>query len=548
MSDERDFSKSELKKIFTNLSNKEITDVMMSVLIDRCYNEKTNLRSSGFNYPGGTDSLITWEDGTRTFTITPFDPEVADWKPRYGIWSWAGSAVLHRRYETETIELPDEEGLFCIYFDKGEDIRYQVLQYIKNPTTAQLKQLYTEKVIVSFIYWDAANNEAIHFGDDRHGSEWQPQVHLYLHNAFGARRKTGLQFTGYSLNGDGSLNDHAKFNITGGTMLHDDFELAIPTSSNSIPVLYSFGNFPRFINNNGYAFAGATRVYYNSGQISLAQADSGNFVLYHIFATNEILTASRKIISVMGTAQYTTLADAYKGVEPELDGIYTYMPQQGRCYLGSIIIQTADEYTNDVKARIVALTGNGSHPPVTIADGSKLYLSINDKQELEIDVDALPGGEGGGEDGREVELSTSGGYVVWRYVGDIYWNNLFLIPADGDDGVPGAPGSDGDDGREVELQENAGWVEWRYVGDASWTQLYEIPGAATDNSVEIYIDFLDTTPFVFTAPYAMKFTTQTAENGAATIDPVLDNNLAQYDDVTITPAAAGLVTLTGVKL
>jgi hypothetical protein len=536
MSDERDFSKSELKKIFTNLSNKEITDVMMSVLIDRCYNEKTNLRSSGFNYPGGTDSLITWEDGTRTFTITPFDPEVADWKPRYGIWSWAGSAVLHRRYETETIELPDEEGLFCIYFDKGEDIRYQVLQYIKNPTTAQLKQLYTEKVIVSFIYWDAANNEAIHFGDDRHGSEWQPQVHLYLHNAFGARRKTGLQFTGYSLNGDGSLNDHAKFNITGGTMLHDDFELAIPTSSNSIPVLYSFGNFPRFINNNGYAFAGATRVYYNSGQISLAQADSGNFVLYHIFATNEILTASRKIISVMGTAQYTTLADAYKGVEPELDGIYTYMPQQGRCYLGSIIIQTADEYTNDVKARIVALTGNGSHPPVTIADGSKLYLSINDKQELEIDVDALPGGEGGGEDGREVELSTSGGYVVWRYVGDIYWNNLFQIPGDGDDG------------REVELQENAGWVEWRYVGDVSWTQLYEIPGAATDNSVEIYIDFLDTTPFVFTAPYAMKFTTQTAENGAATIDPVLDNNLAQYDDVTITPAAAGLVTLTGVKL
>ncbi|HCY40431.1 MAG TPA: hypothetical protein DHV48_03620 [Prolixibacteraceae bacterium] len=106
----------------------------------------------------------------------------------------------------------------------------------------------------------------------------------------------------------------------------------------------------------------------------------------------------------------------------------------------------------------------------------------------------------------------------------------------------------GDDGREIELRENAGWVEWRYVGDATWVQLFEIPGGTTDNSVEIYIDFLDTTAFVFTAPYAMKFTSQTAESGAATLSPVLDTVLAQYDDVTITPAAAGLVTLTGVKL
>jgi len=84
----------------------------------------------------------------------------------------------------------------------------------------------------------------------------------------------------------------------------------------------------------------------------------------------------------------------------------------------------------------------------------------------------------------------------------------------------------------------ATWV--KYLGDDGTP--------ATDNSVEIYIDFLDTTTFVFTAPYAMKFTSQTAENGAATLSPVLNTDLAQYDDVTITPAAAGLVTLTGVKL
>lgn len=41
---------------------------------------------------------------------------------------------------------------------------------------------------------------------------------------------------------------------------------------------------------------------------------------------------------------------------------------------------------------------------------------------------------GGGTDGREIELSTSGGYVVWRYVGDVSWTNLFLIPTNGTDG------------------------------------------------------------------------------------------------------------------
>ena len=79
-------------------------------------------------------------------------------------------------------------------------------------------------------------------------------------------------------------------------------------------------------------------------------------------------------------------------------------------------------------------------------------------------------------------------------------------------------------------------------------QVLTIEPPAADNSVEIYIDFIDTTEFVFTAPYAMKFTSQTAESGSATLSPVLDTDLAQYDDVTITPAAAGLVTLTGVKL
>jgi hypothetical protein len=77
-------------------------------------------------------------------------------------------------------------------------------------------------------------------------------------------------------------------------------------------------------------------------------------------------------------------------VDPELDEIVTYMPQQGRCYLGSIVIQTSDDYTNDVKARIVALAGNQSHPPVTIHADSQEHLSIDENQVISFNPYELP--------------------------------------------------------------------------------------------------------------------------------------------------------------
>jgi hypothetical protein len=350
-------------------------------------------------------------------------------------------------------------------------------------------------------------------------------------------------------------------------MLHDDFELTIPDSTTSIPIIYSLGSLPRFLSNPGYGIAkGTNRIYFNSGQISLAECASGNYCLYHIFATNEILTTSRKTISVMGIAEYTTLADAYANVNFELDSVFTYMPQQGACYIGSIIVQTDDTYSNSIKARIVSIVAKETHPPVSIAPGSEIYLSINDKQELAFDPDSLPGG-GTGEDGREVEFSTSGGYVVWRYVGDPIWTELFPIPIDGDDGVSphigingnwyvgatdtgikatGIDGNDGDDGREVEFRENAGWVEWRYVGVATWTQLYEIP-TSTDTAIKVAIDFVDAgaLEFVYNCPVALVFTSQDSEGADATISPVLNTNMSQYGKVTITSPGVGLIVLNG---
>lgn len=178
-----------------------------------------------------------------------------------------------------------------------------------------------------------------------------------------------------------------------------------------------------------------------------------------------------------------------------------------------------------------------------------------------------------GSDAREIELDINNGWVVWRYTGDISWQQLFKIPSDGEDGreiqlrtnagyvewkyddeiswiqlfkIP----VDGDDGKEIELRENAGYVEWRYVGDATWTQLYLIPtggGTGGDTTPELHLDFEETGDvFIYNVPYAMKFTSMVCEGTDATLDVALNTTMARYDRLTITATASGLVSLYGV--
>ena len=383
MADERLRNKSELKRLFTNLRGKNITEEMMSIAIDSLWRDKLVQRTSGFEFPGHFDSEISFNTSTRIFSIKPWDPLVEGFIPRYGIYSYLDHPIFHRHFEPFEIEIPNEEGLFCVYFDnEPEPGSSLILFYKKNPTQQELEDIYVSKILVSCLYWDATNDELLHFGEDRHGSEWNPHIQWYLHTVFGAKRTSGLQFTGYQLNADGLLNSHAKFSITTGSILHDDIKLVINASSTTIPVLYSDSNKPRFLTKTGYAFAGSPRPYFNSGLNSLTVVTSGNYVLYHIFATNEILSETRKIISVMGTSQYLTIGEAFKGIESELDSIYTYLPYQGRCYLGTVIYQTDDAYSNSVNTRIVTLTTEKPHNPVSIHDDSAAFGSIDDNQVL----------------------------------------------------------------------------------------------------------------------------------------------------------------------
>jgi len=72
----------------------------------------------------------------------------------------------------------------------------------------------------------------------------------------------------------------------------------------------------------------------------------------------------------------------------------------------------------------------------------------------------------------------------------------------------------------------------------------EIPEKEID-AFEVYIDFLDTTPFVYNCPYALKFIAMLHEGTTATLSIALNTNMIQYQKLTVTPGAIGLIILIG---
>jgi hypothetical protein len=355
MADDRLRTKSELKRLFTNLKGKPITEEMMGILVDVLWRDKTNIRTSGFEFPKNFDSVISVLASTRTFTIAPFDPEVAGYEPRYGIFFWNNTAVYQRIYSALSIQFPNQEGLYCIYFDKEDDPgRSQILKILKNPTYAQLENIYTSKIIISFIYWDAENGDTVYFGDERHGSEWNPQVQWWAHGAFNAIWKTGLKATDVII-GDGSLNSHAKFGISEGEFFHEDMlhEINGVSSSTGIPVVWFSGgqNYPRINFNPGYAFLRNSFLYYNDlSSGTKTECTDGYFMLYHVFATNCVISP---LISVMGIAQYANKNECCKAAKEEVDLLKKKIPHQNALPLVSFAFEINSGFSNTVKARIV---------------------------------------------------------------------------------------------------------------------------------------------------------------------------------------------------
>ncbi len=350
-------TKKELKRLFMDLKNKGITDEMMGILIEVLWRDNTSSRSAGFFWPGGPDLSLNWDDVSRTLTLTPapaLDPE-SEYVPHFRFFSFVSKPVLHRRYNPDFIILPNEEGLYAIYYDVNPDTRLQALTYTINPDEFETATIIMDKVLVAWIYYDAVAGKALYFGDSRYGSEWPPQIHFWAHKTLNSLRQEGLAITDATYEGTGLFESDTDFNITAGKLWHEDIFAETPEVplGQEIPVWYFDQNgLPRYTSQAGKKIfnAGSGLLAYNPPTAGIAEASDLNYVVYHYFATNCVFQPH---IAVMGKNKYTLRSLASAAISTEVILLKDSLPHSNLLHIGSIIFQTSHDYANSSKARAI---------------------------------------------------------------------------------------------------------------------------------------------------------------------------------------------------
>lgn len=281
----------------------------------------------------------------------------------------------------------------------GIDQVFEGLQYFYMDTDQNLKRvnawdndLLTDYAYVASIYWDDTNNQVIYMGDERHGVVMDAATHKYLHNTQGTVYISGLGLTVVSgVNGDGSVDGHAQITTTQGVIADEDIyhNIAGLGGIAQIPVFYKVGNFGLWRRDAATNFpvkpyvGGNGRLAYNQyvgGSWQQTEVPKGDFVLTHIFATND---PNMQWIAVQGQHVYDTNTEARLGATQEMNSlILTGLPFVEFLPVATIIFQTDEAYTNTIKARIISTDEGADYVDWTKSKLSPVPGSVNDHGNL----------------------------------------------------------------------------------------------------------------------------------------------------------------------
>ena len=325
---------------------------------------------SGF--PNRDDSVISFDDGTLTFSITPSGADFDVYSDR----------KLYTFDEAQTTTITDTEGLWHFYFDTDG-----VLQATQTfDSSLILKYGY-----VANIYWDVDGNTDIMLGDERHGLTMDPITHEYLHETVGTRFQEGLGLVSIVSDGNGDLDTSAQFGYGTGIIWDEDIKLDISgvVSPAQIPVFYKTGAFGYWRKDTATNFpvktfvGGGSRLAYNEWtgttwqQTEIANNDFG---LCHLFATND---TNQPMISVQGEGDYLTLGQAREAAPTEISNLITTgLPFQEFTPIASVIYQTSNGYSNTVKSRIRTTDTRDDYIDFRYSFGGGAAGSVNDHGSL----------------------------------------------------------------------------------------------------------------------------------------------------------------------
>jgi len=324
-------------------------------------NAALNIMSEPTGFPNRTDSTISFANGTGTFTIQPSSTS----------YDYYIAGVKYTETTTKNFVISDVEGLHFLYFDVNQTLQEVVGTF--DPTI-----LLKDNAYVTAIYWNATDNIGIYVADERHGLIMDSATHLHLHTVLGTQYVSGLGVGNITVDGDGSSDTQIQFSISNGYIRDEDLLFSI-TNSNpqvlstiaQIPIFYRLGTAGDWKEKTadtipttytGTAGWVGTLPPYNFGggspfTWSLVEVPSGNFMLMHYLATNDINTP---IIGIQGQATYVDITTARDGANSELNTL-TGLPFTEFTPIASMIIECNSTFTNTPKAIIRSVTGGASY-------------------------------------------------------------------------------------------------------------------------------------------------------------------------------------------
>jgi len=296
--------------------------------------------SNSAGQPDRSTSTLSFNNSTRTFTITPV-----------GSFEILIDAVSKVYSTSQSIVIPNTEGKWFFYFDSTGTIQ---CTNDGNPETLILPI----GVLIASVYWSVASQSILgQVKDERHGVVMDRATHCWLHENIGTKWNSGLQLTGFNL-GVGTLNTDSQFTVNSGAILDEDLKFNIPQYINSLNIMSINGaGILLQSTNTGYTVLTGTNgklVYNDLSTYSLVEATSGNYVLCHVVALNGLDLDSGEIVAFVGQNQYTTLELAVAGAPNEVTIINGghYLSNEN-LVIGTVILQTSDSFTNATQSMIV---------------------------------------------------------------------------------------------------------------------------------------------------------------------------------------------------
>lgn len=322
-------------------------------------------------FPSRSDSVISFSNLTRTFSLKPIDH-------CFNVWVTGNRWVLDRPY---TVTIPDESGLYYVFFDKTGSLVVDT----QSPD-------YSTVAMVAYVYWNSVFKLSILI-DERHGTSMDWATHEYFHLTQGAVHGQGFDLISYPTTSTGNQDTDAQFSINDGIFFDEDLKFTIShnatPAANSfeqplstvakLPMLYLDGT--EWVVDSPSVFAiksGFRRPQYNhftgSSWSSVDVMGDGWYTTSWIVATG---IPSHPVVAIMGQSAGP---DVYYQEDLKFSSlIIPDLPVKEFRPLYKIVWQVSNQYSNSIRARIVSIADlrSISHSDLSTSELSYIVNFVN---------------------------------------------------------------------------------------------------------------------------------------------------------------------------